>query len=484
MTLAFFHRIVVAIFLFCSISAHAFAPTYSVPSDKAAEWAASISASAADCQAGLQYWCQTVAACPSSDPAVQNVCLLNGFGVPRDVIAYVGSCPAGSGLSGGSCTCTAPSVENAAHNGCDIPPPPPPVNNCPKAGVSQGSWAGPGSVGVHSICMTDVPSGDPASSGCRISGSSVFASGGYGARGDANGYMYTAPMFTTGETCVPDPVASGSRDTAPACAPPKIQGTFNGNPICYTPSPDTPTQSQNPKTTTTTNPDGTSTKTDVTPTTSCNASSCTTTTIITTTNSGPLGVIGSPSVTNTTSTCQRGAVGCSPVPAPPSTVTTITTPPVASPVGSPPGTVGAPSVATITTVGGSDGAGRGSSGDPGSFCADNPNSMICKDSGVLSDKALVDAPTLYTPKYPDGLSGVWTTSKATLMQSGLLQLTSNLTPTIIGTGGYPVFTVPVVIGKWNFGSYDVSPPGMVWDFLRVCVMVSALFLCRALIFGG
>lgn len=100
-----------------------------------------------------------------------------------------------------------------------------------------------------------------------------------------------------------------------------------------------------------------------------------------------------------------------------------------------------------------------------------------------SDTPLGDVPKLYTRKYPNGLTGVWDTQKAALLNTSLLRLTSNLMPTITASG-YPSFPVPVVIGPWNFGTYDVSPPPLVWDFLKLCVIITALFLARALIFGG
>lgn len=107
-----------------------------------------------------------------------------------------------------------------------------------------------------------------------------------------------------------------------------------------------------------------------------------------------------------------------------------------------------------------------------------------KEEGQANDTALPDQPTLYKRQYPDGLTGVWNTKKAELLATPLLQLTSNLQPTIAAPSGYPMWPVPVVIGHWNFGTYDVSPASYVWDFLKLCTIIGALFLARALIFGG
>lgn len=107
-----------------------------------------------------------------------------------------------------------------------------------------------------------------------------------------------------------------------------------------------------------------------------------------------------------------------------------------------------------------------------------------QDDSPAVDSPLPDQPKLYERKYPDGLVGVWNDKKTELLDTPLLALTSSLQPTIAGDGGYPSFVVPVVMGPWNFGSYEVSPAPFVWDFLKVCVIVTTLFLARALIFGG
>lgn len=107
-----------------------------------------------------------------------------------------------------------------------------------------------------------------------------------------------------------------------------------------------------------------------------------------------------------------------------------------------------------------------------------------EEADSASDTPLVSMPTLYVRKYPDGLTGVWNTKKAELLATPLLQLTSNLQPTIAAPSGYPSWPISVVIGHWNFGTYDVSPASYVWDFLKVCTIIGALFLARALIFGG
>jgi len=118
----------------------------------------------------------------------------------------------------------------------------------------------------------------------------------------------------------------------------------------------------------------------------------------------------------------------------------------------------------------------------GSKTVENQDSPPAQDGAT--DSPLPDVPTLYTKKYPDGLEGVWQQKKDQLKNSPLLQLTNSLMPSI-GTGGTcPSFMIPLDVGIRDFGVHDVAPPCYVWDWAKVIVIVSALLLARALIFGG
>lgn len=142
-------------------------------------------------------------------------------------------------------------------------------------------------------------------------------------------------------------------------------------------------------------------------------------------------------------------------------------------------TVSVTNVTNSTTVNNTSGATEGQS-----TTTTEPEVKPDPEPDSASDTPLVSSPTLYVRKYPDGLTGVWNVKKSELLATPLLQLTSNLQPTIAAPSGYPMWLVPVVIGHWNFGTYDVSPASYVWDFLKVCTIIGALFLARALIFGG
>jgi hypothetical protein len=101
-----------------------------------------------------------------------------------------------------------------------------------------------------------------------------------------------------------------------------------------------------------------------------------------------------------------------------------------------------------------------------------------------TDSVNPDLPKLYERKYPDGLTGVWTTRKAELMATSLPNLIGSLSPTITGSGGCPQFSIPLDIGPWHWGTYNLGPSCAVWEFIKWCVLIGAAFLVRALVFGG
>jgi hypothetical protein len=101
-----------------------------------------------------------------------------------------------------------------------------------------------------------------------------------------------------------------------------------------------------------------------------------------------------------------------------------------------------------------------------------------------TDTANPDLPKLYERKYPDGLTGVWTTRKAELMATSLPNLIGSLSPTITSSGACPQFSIPLDIGPWHWGTYNLGPSCAVWEFIKWCVLIGAAFLVRSLVFGG
>lgn len=106
-----------------------------------------------------------------------------------------------------------------------------------------------------------------------------------------------------------------------------------------------------------------------------------------------------------------------------------------------------------------------------------------KPDETANDSPLPGLPELYERKYPDGIVGVWTASRQRLGESPMFSIIPSLTPNV-GDGGCPVWTVALDVGVIDFGQFDVSVPCWVWAFVRLAMIVTALFLARRLVFGG
>jgi len=102
-----------------------------------------------------------------------------------------------------------------------------------------------------------------------------------------------------------------------------------------------------------------------------------------------------------------------------------------------------------------------------------------------SDAPLGDVPKLYEKKYPDGLLGVWDAKKSEFEQTSFFRMIGELTPKIGQAGSCPSWSIDL---SWtpgaSMGVHQLQPPCMIWPILKTIVIISALFLARALIFGG
>lgn len=101
------------------------------------------------------------------------------------------------------------------------------------------------------------------------------------------------------------------------------------------------------------------------------------------------------------------------------------------------------------------------------------------------DSALPSVPKLYEPVYPKGFSGVWAEKKDQLKSAPLTSLATSLMPNVASSGACPSMPVDLTFASWaSFGVRDVAPPCYVWDWAKAFVILGALLLARALIFGG
>jgi hypothetical protein len=378
------------------------------------------------------------------------------------VYSHVNSkCPDNASPDGaGACTCNPSFVEDPTHTSCIPGAPPPPPKTCPVKDDGQYSAPYVAGEGLNSPKFTNL-----CSNGCAISVTYDIATGGmrYG-QGRFNGSNCSVDPLSDGSAS-----ASGGSAPAPSLTVPPAPGSAAPTPCVKGEFPGTINGVQR-----------------------CVKSLGADVTLAPTTVTGTSDISGAPagSVNSTTTTICSGSGSCT----------------------------------TTTSYSNSAGVSTGTSSasqSRDSFCQTNPTSSACGGSGAqsgfsgacgappvctgdaaicaiaaatfatncaLNNPSVVPLPVfsdrLYTPKYPDGFSGVWTQKVALMKAAPLFGLVDHLMPSVASSGSCPVWNIPLNVGFKDFGTYDVAPPCWVWDFGKIIVILSALILARALIFGG
>ena len=104
-------------------------------------------------------------------------------------------------------------------------------------------------------------------------------------------------------------------------------------------------------------------------------------------------------------------------------------------------------------------------------------------SYTFDDSPMPDVPSFYEQKYPDGLSGVWDNASAQVNNSQFIQFLNGFVPSF--SGSCPSFGLSFNIASWaSYGSIGFSSLCYVFDFIKVILLVTALFTFRAITFGG
>jgi hypothetical protein len=107
------------------------------------------------------------------------------------------------------------------------------------------------------------------------------------------------------------------------------------------------------------------------------------------------------------------------------------------------------------------------------------------DDGPPTDSALPPVPNLYDRKYPNGMEGVWNQYKDQIKGTPIGSLAQKLMPTVSDGGTCPSWPLNLNLSQWAaFGVHDVAPPCSIWGVAKAILILSALLLARALIFGG
>lgn len=107
------------------------------------------------------------------------------------------------------------------------------------------------------------------------------------------------------------------------------------------------------------------------------------------------------------------------------------------------------------------------------------------EEAAPTDSALPPVPNLYERKYPNGMEGIWNDYKEQLKGTDLVSLVGKLMPTVGDGGSCPTWPINLDLAQWaSYGTHDVAPPCWIWDVAKAILILSALLLARALVFGG
>lgn len=102
-----------------------------------------------------------------------------------------------------------------------------------------------------------------------------------------------------------------------------------------------------------------------------------------------------------------------------------------------------------------------------------------------TDTPLPPVPDLYVRKYPNGMEGIYDEYKDQMKNTSLVQLAAQLMPQVGDGGTCPSWPMNFNLATWAaYGVHDVAPPCWIWGVARAILILSALLLARALIFGG
>lgn len=102
---------------------------------------------------------------------------------------------------------------------------------------------------------------------------------------------------------------------------------------------------------------------------------------------------------------------------------------------------------------------------------------------TFDDAEFPEVPSFYERKYPDGLEGVWQQARADVDQSPFMQFLQGFIPSF--SGSCPTFGLGFNIASWaNYGTVQFSSICYVLDFVKIILLVTALFTFRKVTFGG
>lgn len=104
------------------------------------------------------------------------------------------------------------------------------------------------------------------------------------------------------------------------------------------------------------------------------------------------------------------------------------------------------------------------------------------DTAAGQPDFIVPTESWWETSYPEGVAGIWAEHSETLDNgSASTWLNSFGLPS---SGSLPTWSMSFDFGFINLGTHDLTPPDYVWAAVRIFLLLTAIFLCRRLIFGG
>lgn len=102
---------------------------------------------------------------------------------------------------------------------------------------------------------------------------------------------------------------------------------------------------------------------------------------------------------------------------------------------------------------------------------------------TFADSQLPEVTQFYEQKYPDGFQGVWNSAKSDFENSDFVSFLNSFVPNLSGT--CPTWSMSFAIGNLaNYGTKSFADLCYVFAFVKVCMMLGAVYFSRAVIFGG
>lgn len=101
----------------------------------------------------------------------------------------------------------------------------------------------------------------------------------------------------------------------------------------------------------------------------------------------------------------------------------------------------------------------------------------------FSDSDFPPIEPFYVQKYPDGLQGVWQDAQSRFDDSQFMSFLNSFIPQF--SGSCPSWSLSFNIATWaSYGNQSFVNICYVFDFIKVILLVTAVFTARAIIFGG